>query len=179
MKFISALVVLAPSMVALATADLLQINNPTQGTVWITDKPQRLSWTGNCASMGAAGVNVTVDLVTGDADALQYVATLGELDCSGSNTRIDVTIPEDIETGMYAIIVRTMPTEQTSYTNKFKINNPALPAEDVVAPTKSTAGPGPVSAAGKDADNAATGSLAVSSVMTVLAGAAAVSYQLL
>ena len=108
------------------SADMLQINNPTDGTVWKTGVPNFVGWTGNCASMGSDSKAVKVDLVNGPSTAVRYIATLGTLDCSGSNTRADMTVPSTVASGEYAIVVRTSP--QQSYTNAFKIENPSQPA---------------------------------------------------
>ncbi|KAF9906611.1 hypothetical protein BX616_000669, partial [Lobosporangium transversale] len=96
-------------------------------TVWTAGVPNFVSWSGNCASMGGAAKNVTVILNTGPSEAVRYVATLGSLDCSGTITRTDLTVPLDIPSGSYSIVVRTDP--QLSYTNIFKINNPSSPEE--------------------------------------------------
>ncbi|KAG0263726.1 hypothetical protein BG011_008239 [Mortierella polycephala] len=169
MKFITTVAVVASSMVAMATADLLQINNPTVGSVWTIGKKEFVGWSGNCASMGNAGKNVTVDLVEGPAGTVRYVATLGTLDCSGSLTRADFEVPETIKPGEYAIVVRTEPSTQASYTNAFEIKSgQATPS----SPSTST-NPTPTAAP----DNAA-GSLNTN-VMFVLAGAVAVAFQLL
>jgi len=105
---------------------MLQINNPTDGTVWKTSFPSFVGWSGNCASMGNDSKAVKVDLVNGPPSTVRYVATLGTLDCSGSNTRADMTIPSTVPSGQYAIVVRTFP--QQSYTNSFQIDNPSMPS---------------------------------------------------
>ncbi|KAF9929921.1 hypothetical protein FBU30_001080 [Linnemannia zychae] len=149
---------------------MLQINNPTQGTVWATEKTQMLIWSGHCAPMGAAGGNVSVELVTGPSGALRYVTNLGKIDCSNpSITRADLTIPADVKPGTYAIIVRTNP--DLSYTNMFEITNSDNPNKpDDEAPTPGT--PEPVPTAGKDSTNNAVGALAISPIVGLLTGVA-------
>ncbi|KAI1298110.1 hypothetical protein EDD11_006882 [Mortierella claussenii] len=172
MKFITSLVVVASSLAAMATADMLQISNPTQGTTWTVGKAERLEWGGNCAVMGAAGQNVTVDFVTGPSTAVRYVATLGQINCSGSTNRADLKVP-DLTAGDYALIINTAPDK--SYTNSFKVLNPSSappPAASPVTTTGATASP--TSTPGKSA----AGSLS-SNAMWAVAGAAAVAYQLL
>ncbi|KAG0214294.1 hypothetical protein BGX28_002402 [Mortierella sp. GBA30] len=132
MKFTTSLIVAAASLAASVSADMIQINNPTAGTVWTAGVSNFVGWTGNCASMGEAAKNVTVILNTGPSEAVRYVATLGTLDCSASSTRTDLTVPLTITSGTYSIVVRTDP--QLSYTNMFTINNPQSPA----APPAST-----------------------------------------
>ncbi|KAG0205818.1 hypothetical protein BGX33_007732 [Mortierella sp. NVP41] len=183
MKFVSTLLILASSMVAMVTADMLQINNPTQGTVWTTGVPQVLGWQGNCASMGPAGSNVTVDLVNGPPESVRFVVTLGQIDCSGGNTRAELVIPDHIESGIYAIIVRTLPVDQASYTNMFQINNPAMVAPPVTATTTTTTGgqerPVPTSEKGVNGAPAVGSLMDFNAVRAILAGAAAIAYQLL
>ena len=119
MKFLATIVVAVSSLVAMASADMLQINNPTQGTVWTTDEWVFLGWSGNCKKMGNSGRNVTVDIVTGPPNALRYVATLGHINCRGNSVKQNFIVPTNIESGMYALIVRTTP--QASFTNLFEI----------------------------------------------------------
>ncbi|KAF9112211.1 hypothetical protein BGX27_003766 [Mortierella sp. AM989] len=126
MKFSTAITLSAAALVVSVSADMLQINNPTDGTVWKTGVPNFVGWTGNCASMGNDSKAVKVDLINGPSTAVRYVATLGTLDCSGSNTRADMTVPSTVASGEYAIVVRTSP--QQSYTNSFQIDNPSQPA---------------------------------------------------
>ncbi|KAG0264263.1 hypothetical protein BG011_007153 [Mortierella polycephala] len=128
MKSTTTLLVAATTLAAFVNADMLQINNPTAGTIWTAGVSNFVGWTGNCASMGDAAKNVTVILNTGPSDAVRYVATLGTLDCSGSSTRTDLTVPLSVSTGTYSIVVRTDP--QLSYTNMFTINNPNAPATE-------------------------------------------------
>ncbi|KAG0296801.1 Tetratricopeptide repeat protein 36 [Dissophora globulifera] len=126
MKSIVVVALSATAFFATASADMLQINNPTDGTVWKTEVSNFVGWTGNCASMGNDAKTVKVDLVNGPSNAVRYVATLGTLDCSGSNTRADMTVPGTVASGQYSIVVRTAPEQ--SYTNSFQIDNPAQPA---------------------------------------------------
>ncbi|KAG0247470.1 hypothetical protein BG011_001425, partial [Mortierella polycephala] len=154
MKFISAIVVSTAALVATVSADMLQINNPTDGTVWKTDVPNFVGWTGNCASMGNDSKSVKVDIVNGPSNAVRYVATLGTLDCSGSNTRADMTVPSTVASGRYSIVIRTTPQE--SYTNPFEINNPAQPA----APDASSTGSSGQSPSPSDPQAKGNGALA-------------------
>ncbi|KAF9189269.1 hypothetical protein BGZ51_009716 [Haplosporangium sp. Z 767] len=169
MKFTTTVAVVASSLVAMATADLLQINNPTLGSVWTIGEKEFVGWTGNCASMGNDGKNVTVDLVEGPSGTVRYVTTLGTLDCSGSQTRADFVVPETVKPGKYAIVVRTLPPEQNSYTNTFEIK---AKQTTPTAPSTST-NPSPTSTPGN-----AAGSLNTN-VMFAIAGAVAIAFQLL
>ncbi|KAF9114302.1 hypothetical protein BGX27_011203 [Mortierella sp. AM989] len=143
MKFTTTLLAVTATLATVVNADMLQINNPTAGTVWTAGVSNFVGWTGNCASMGAAAKNVTVILNTGPSDAVRYVATLGTLDCSGSSTRTDLTVPTTIASGTYSIVVRTDP--ELSYTNMFTINNPSSPVTPSPAPP-SVPAPGGVDA---------------------------------
>ncbi|KAF9322231.1 hypothetical protein BG006_002447 [Podila minutissima] len=111
------------SMLALAQADMLQISNPTQGTRWKVGETVFLEWKGNCASMGSAAKNVDVDLMTGNSNALRFVAKLASIDCSASNNRKEFVIPADVvkESGIYSLAVQTVP--QLSYSNVFTIDS--------------------------------------------------------
>ncbi|KAF9937525.1 hypothetical protein BGZ67_001202 [Mortierella alpina] len=141
MKFTTSLLVAATALAASVSADMIQINNPTAGTVWTAGVANFVGWTGNCASMGEGAKNVTVILNTGPSEAVRYVATLGTLDCSSSSTRTDLTVPLSVASGTYSIVVRTDP--QLSYTNMFTINNPQSPAlpETPTAPAPSDPAP--------------------------------------
>ncbi|KAG0361818.1 hypothetical protein BC939DRAFT_466462 [Gamsiella multidivaricata] len=140
MKFTTTLLIATTTLAAYVNADMIQINNPTAGTVWTAGVSNFVGWTGNCASMGEPAKNVTVILNTGPSDAVRYVATLGTLDCSGSSTRTDLTVPLSVPTGTYSIVVRTDP--QLSYTNMFTINNPSSPeAGTSTAPSSAAAPP--------------------------------------
>ncbi|KAF9359951.1 hypothetical protein BGX26_010996 [Mortierella sp. AD094] len=182
MKFIAAITLSAAALVATVSADMLQINNPTAGTVWTTGLPNFVGWTGNCASMGNDSKAVKVDLVNGPSTAVRYVATLGTLDCSGSNTRADLTVPSTVASGQYSIVVRTAP--QQSYTNSFQINNPSQPApEEIPAPPQ--AQPAPAAPTGPTVASATAGSQALtqssfgSGAMLALAGVVALGLQVL
>ncbi|KAK5816906.1 hypothetical protein F5H01DRAFT_379163 [Linnemannia elongata] len=190
MKFSTTLLVAATTLAAYVNADMLQINNPTAGTVWTAGVSNFVGWTGNCASMGAAAKNVTVILNTGPSEAVRYVATLGTLDCSGSSTRTDLTVPLTVSSGTYSIVVRTDP--QLSYTNMFTINNPSSPATETPpssptnpgtggeAPGAGAGTGGDVSAGGAPAPAAGSGASSIkSSVLAGLGVAALAATQLL
>ncbi|KAG0334694.1 hypothetical protein BG004_000312 [Podila humilis] len=89
--------------------------------------------------MGNDSKAVKVDLVNGPPNAVRYVATLGTLDCSSSNTRADMIVPGTVVSGEYSIVVRTAP--QQSYTNSFKINNPAQPEPEPTSDPSSPSTP--------------------------------------
>ncbi|KAG0025713.1 hypothetical protein BGZ81_006964 [Podila clonocystis] len=161
MKFIATLAVAASSVVALASADMLQIHNPTVGTVWKVDTPSYLGWSGNCASMGAAGKAVVVDLMTGPAESLRFVVNVGTIDCTGSTSRADITVPKDIQTGKYSLVIRTSP--DVSYTNQFDIVGAAAPT------------PSPKPEVPSDKNPSGASSLGVSSLVGVLGAAVAVA----
>jgi len=122
MKFLTVVAVAASSLVAMVSAcPSLQINNPTPGSVWTAGKKMTVSWSGNCKKMGEAGRNATVDLVTGPASAVRYVATLGVLNCAGKKNSTSFNIPRGTESGSsYAIIVRTTPEPSFSYSFQIK-----------------------------------------------------------
>jgi len=190
MKSTAALTITMATLATFATADMLKINNPTDGTVWTTDVPNFVGWEGNCASMGNDSNAVKVDLVNGPSTAVRYVATLGTLDCSGSNTRADMSVPGSVVSGQYAIVVRTSPEQ--SYTNSFQINNPSSPAPPAAptpaappaAGTGSGSGSGSGSSSGQGPSSSTpSGAVAVKSMfgsgfMVALAGAAAMAFQL-
>ncbi|KAI1319982.1 hypothetical protein EDD11_002313 [Mortierella claussenii] len=180
MKSIIAFTISVVAFATVSTADMLQINNPTDGTVWKTEVPNFVGWTGNCASMGNDSKAVKVDLVNGPSSAVRYVATLGTLDCSGSNTRADMTVPSTVVSGQYSIVVRTAP--QQSYTNSFEIDNPSQPAAPVTS-SPAAAGSSPAvsstkSGASGSSDASSTSTLG-SGTMLALAGVAALGLQLL
>ncbi|GJJ71150.1 hypothetical protein EMPS_03500 [Entomortierella parvispora] len=186
MKSTTALTITVVALASFATADMLKINNPTDGTVWTTGVFNFVGWEGNCASMGNDAKTVKVDLVNGPSTAVRYVATLGTLDCSGSNTRADMTVPSSVASGQYAIVVRTSPEQ--SYTNSFQINNPSSPAPPAPVPVAPTSGSGSGSGSGSSSgqfpsSNTSSGAVALKSVfgsgfMVALAGAA-MAFQLL
>ncbi|KAF9349094.1 hypothetical protein BGX34_002055 [Mortierella sp. NVP85] len=121
MKFLAVVAVAASSLVAMVSAKPLQINNPTPGSVWTAGKKMTVSWSGNCKSMGEFGRKVPVDLVNGPPSAFRYVATLGHINCTGKNVKANFVIPTDIDSGPYALIIRTTP--QPSYTDTFQIES--------------------------------------------------------
>ncbi|KAF9170857.1 hypothetical protein BGX21_003145 [Mortierella sp. AD011] len=183
MKFITAITLSTAALVATASADMLQINNPTNGTEWTTNVPGFVGWNGNCASMGKSAKIVKVDLVDGPSTAVRYVATLGTLDCSGTNTRADMTVPDTVPSGQYAIVVRTSPAQ--SYTSSFRINNPSLP-DDTSSATAPAATPGQTQSAGSTptgssakASQASTQSSIGSGAMFAIAGVVALGLQVL
>ncbi|KAF9334648.1 hypothetical protein BG006_001778 [Podila minutissima] len=163
MKFIATLAVASSSVVALASADMLQIHNPTVGTVWKVDTPSYLGWTGSCSSMGAAGKAVMVDLMTGPSGALRFVTNVGIIDCTGSNSRADITVPKDVESGKYSLTIRTSP--DVSYTNQFDIVGAAAP----------TTVPSPKPSVPSDTNANASSSLGVSPLVAVLGAAVTVA----
>ncbi|KAF9904681.1 hypothetical protein EC991_002428 [Linnemannia zychae] len=178
-SFIVAIAFSAAALVGTVSADMLQINNPTDGTVWKTGVPNFVGWTGNCASMGNDSKAVKVDLVNGPSTAVRYVATLGTLDCSGSNTRADMTVPSTVASGEYAIVVRTAP--QQSYTNAFKIENPSQPAapSSPTEPSQTPGSSGTPAPAGSSTPSSAAGSLAAPSALLAAGGVAALVLQFL
>ncbi|KAF9389492.1 hypothetical protein CPB97_011236 [Podila verticillata] len=155
MKFLAATVALA--LAATATAQKIAINNPTTSTSWDVAKPQYLSWTGNCSSMGAAAKTVDIQLVNGPSTAVQFVAAVGTLDCSGNATSINnVTIPTTVASGTYSIRVMTQP--ENSYSTTFTVNNPASPATP--STTTTTGAPQTTTPAHSGAGQVVAGSMA-------------------
>ncbi|KAG0308856.1 hypothetical protein BGZ98_006502 [Dissophora globulifera] len=111
-------------MAATAQADMLSISNPTKGTTWKVGETVFLQWKGNCASMGSpAAKSVDVNLMSGPDTALRFVAKLASIDCSGSETRKEFSIPADVValSGDYSLQVQTEP--KTSYSNIFTIQS--------------------------------------------------------
>ncbi|KAF9357783.1 hypothetical protein BGX26_003091 [Mortierella sp. AD094] len=174
MKFTTTILAATATLAAFVNADMLQINNPTAGTVWTAGVSNFVGWTGNCASMGATAKNVTVILNTGPSEAVRYVATLGTLDCSGSSTRTDLTVPLSIPSGTYSIVVRTDP--ELSYTNMFTINNPSSPATPSVSPSAPAPGAETPAPTATVAGTAPKSSAGVVKANTVLAGLGAVVF---
>ncbi|KAF9976983.1 hypothetical protein BGZ73_007388 [Actinomortierella ambigua] len=119
-KSIATLVTMA-SLACLAQADMLRISNPTQGTTWKAGETVFLQWAGNCASMGHQSKEVDINLMTGDPQALRFVAKLASIDCSGTDTRKEFIMPADVVTasGKYSLSVQTVP--ELSYSNVFTI----------------------------------------------------------
>ncbi|KAG0224223.1 hypothetical protein BGW42_005283 [Actinomortierella wolfii] len=169
------------------SADMLQISNPTQGTVWKVGEIVFLQWSGNCASMGTTAAHqVDVNLMTGDPSALRFVAKLAEIDCSGSNTRKEFVIPADVvrESGKYSLSVQTAPA--LSYSNVFTIDMGGKPA----AGAGSGAAPGtgssptnsnypPANPAGEPKDQSAATTLKAHAAGWAVAGIALLATQLL
>lgn len=143
MKFLA--VVAAVSAVAtVASAQLLMINNPTTGTDWVVGGQGYISWTGNCSNLGNASHSVGVNLVHGPATAVTWVADLTNIDCSGTNNTIFVTVPS-VAPGSYSLQILTSPTD--SYSNAFTIGGgastttaPAPPASTTTAPSGNGSG---------------------------------------
>ncbi|KAF9920563.1 hypothetical protein FBU30_009581 [Linnemannia zychae] len=139
MKFVAVALALA----AVASAQI-QINDPTQGTVWKVGAPSYVRWSGNCASMGASGKNVTVDVVKGDANSLQYVTSIGTIDCtSATETSTMLTVPNQINgdpfvSGTYSLRVNAVPVQ---YSTTFTINNPTTPTTPPTTSAPSTPSP--------------------------------------
>ncbi|KAG0046036.1 hypothetical protein BGZ83_008763 [Gryganskiella cystojenkinii] len=168
MKISTSVALIATSMAAVASADMLTISYPTVGTVWTVGQSVFVMWGGNCASMGPASKNVTVEIVNGPAEAVNFVAPLGLLDCSGSSQRQSFNVPSIATSGEYGVRVLTDPG--FSYTNKFTINVAGGSTPPSAASTAPVASP-------TSKPNAA-GSVAAN-LMWAVAGAAAVASQLL
>ncbi|KAK3816400.1 MAG: hypothetical protein J3Q66DRAFT_342407 [Benniella sp.] len=122
MKFLAAVAVAA--IAAVANAQQIQINNPTEGTTWTVGDKGYISWTGNCASQGKNATAVGIELVNGPSSAVRFAAEVGKLDCSGPVLSLFVTVP-DVPSGPYSLRVLTTP--QPSYSTPFQINNAAKP----------------------------------------------------
>ncbi|KAG0353863.1 hypothetical protein BC939DRAFT_461955 [Gamsiella multidivaricata] len=160
MKFLTTAIAVA-SLAAVASAQSIQLNNPTEGTVWTTGQSGYISWTGNCASQGNASKAVDIQLVNGPSTAVRFVTDLGKLDCSGSNQSVTVTVPTSITTGTYSLRVLTLP--QNSYSTPFQINNPSAPTTTTAQTTtaqSTTSTPSPT-AKPSSANSLIAGSLAV------------------
>ncbi|KAG0222415.1 hypothetical protein BGW42_006611 [Actinomortierella wolfii] len=158
------------ALASVATADVLAINNPTQGSVWKAGETYFIGWTGNCAFMGNNSRSVLVDLMTGPSNTLRYVASLEPLDCSSSTVvRANVTVPANVATGNYSIRIQTEPP---SYSNVFSIVNP----NDKPTPTGGNTTPPPVQSQKPDG----AGSMLEPKMLLALAGtAAAAAFQFL
>ncbi|KAG0287395.1 hypothetical protein BGZ96_008672 [Linnemannia gamsii] len=128
MKFSVAAAILAVASVASAQ---VQLTDPTEGVTWTAGVAQYIRWTGNCASMGADGKAVKIDIVNGPADNVKFVVDLGVIDCtSPSNISTTLMCPTKnnngpIASGSYALRVNTIPPQYTTY---FTINNPDAPS---------------------------------------------------
>ncbi|KAF9301269.1 hypothetical protein BGZ74_006921 [Mortierella antarctica] len=162
MKFTTAIAVAA--VAAVANAQTVQFSSPTKGSVWTAGKSEYVAWSGNCANLGAAGKNATVNIVFGPADSVQFKAVLGKIDCTGSVVSTYLTVPADIESGPYSLMANTQPI---SYSPAFTINGvagPAPPAPSAPAPSKTPETP-------KSAGNSLTASSAMLAVAGVVAAA--------
>ncbi|KAG0263056.1 hypothetical protein BG011_009349 [Mortierella polycephala] len=114
------------TLLTVVQADMLSISNPTKGTTWKVGESVFLQWNGNCASMGSpAAQSVDVNLMSGPSTALRFVAKMASIDCSGSESRKEFTIPSEVVTqpGDYSLQVQTEP--QLSYSNIFAIGTAA------------------------------------------------------
>ncbi|KAF9947399.1 hypothetical protein BGZ72_010585 [Mortierella alpina] len=167
MKFTATLAI-ASTVAALASAQTIQINNPTLGSTWTVGQATNyLGWTGNCAGMGNSSKAVDVELVQGPANMVRFVAKLATIDCSAGNTRADIPLGGTVQSGKYSIRVQTTP--QVSYSTEFTVVNAAAPP-----PAAATSAP---AAGPTDAPKSAASSLAVSSFLG-LAGVAVAALQL-
>ncbi|KAF9582234.1 hypothetical protein BGW38_000468 [Lunasporangiospora selenospora] len=167
MKFIATLAA-ASAAVALTSAQIIQINNPTKGTNWKIGSTVFISWTANCKSMGAAAQSVKIDLVNGPSDAVQFVEDLGFLNCSGDATRSNITVPA-VTPGEYSVRVMTTPTN--SYSPAFNVISDGSKPSEGTNPTTQPPTPTP---SGKSAAN----SLVASTAVLALGGAALAALQL-
>ncbi|KAF9946708.1 hypothetical protein BGZ65_009457 [Modicella reniformis] len=154
MKFLAAIVA-AVAVAVVASAQQIQINNPTEGSIWNTGAQGYISWTGNCASQGLASHSVEIQLVNGPSSAVRFVADLGKLDCSGPTTSISIPVPNNVTSGSYSLRIQTSP--QPSYSTSFQINNPASPVSTTGTPT--TTGDVPTHTNQPSAGNALSASL--------------------
>ncbi|KAG0213491.1 hypothetical protein BGX28_004346 [Mortierella sp. GBA30] len=137
------------SLVAVAQADMLSISNPTMGTTWKVADTVFLQWKGNCASMGnPSAKSVDVNLMSGPSTALRFVAKLASIDCSGTNTRKEFTIPAEVvkESGSYSLQVQTEP--QLSYSNIFAIETATGTSGGSAGPTTTVGAGGAVAPTG-------------------------------
>ncbi|KAF9556767.1 hypothetical protein EC968_007942 [Mortierella alpina] len=170
MKFTATLAI-ASTVAALASAQTIQINNPTEGSTWTVGSPDNyLGWTGNCAGMGNSSKTVDVELVAGPPNMVRFVAKLATIDCSGANTRTNMPLDAKTASGKYSIRVKTTP--QDSYSNEFTIVNAAVPAPGAGSPSSAPAPSTP-----SDVPKSAASSLAISSFLG-LAGVAVAALQL-
>ncbi|KAG0034724.1 hypothetical protein BGZ81_003422 [Podila clonocystis] len=166
MKFTTAIAVAA--VAAVANAQTIQFGNPTKGTVWTAGKSEYVAWSGNCANLGAAGKNTTVNIVFGPAEHVQFKEVLGKIDCTGSAVSTYLTVPATIEPGTYSLKADTNPV---SYSPAFTIKDAAG-----TAPPASSAPANPSPSA--DAPKSAGNSLTASSVMLAVAGVVAAALTL-
>ncbi|KAI8347386.1 hypothetical protein B0O80DRAFT_465547 [Mortierella sp. GBAus27b] len=163
MKFLAA--VAAVAVAAVASAQQIQISNPTEGTVWVAGDKGYISWSGNCASAGNNSRAVDIQLVNGPSTAVRFVADLGQLDCSGTTMSITIPVPTTVQSGTYSLRVLTSP--QPSYSTAFQIQNAASPAPT----TTTTSAPLPTNAP------ASAGNSLTASVVVAAMGVAAAAIQ--
>ncbi|KAG0339614.1 hypothetical protein BG000_001765 [Podila horticola] len=162
MKFTTAIAVAA--VAAVANAQQIQFSSPTKGTVWTAGKSEYVAWSGNCANLGVAGKNATVNIVYGPAESVMFKAVLGLIDCTGSVVSTNLKVPENIESGSYSLKADTNPP---SYSPAFTINGLAGPAPSAPATTK----PSPTPDTSKSAGTSLTASSAMLAVAGVVAAA--------
>ncbi|KAK3836758.1 MAG: hypothetical protein J3R72DRAFT_200022 [Linnemannia gamsii] len=121
-------VVAALALAAVASAQNLQINDPTPSTVWTAGKTGYIRWTGVCANKGESARSIKVQLVKGPESAVQFVADLGTIDCtSAQNNSKTLPVPTEaqgspLETGKYSLRFNLEPDQ---YSNAFTINGAA------------------------------------------------------
>ncbi|KAI1307042.1 hypothetical protein EDD11_004587 [Mortierella claussenii] len=164
MKFIAAAAAVAS--LAAVSAQTLQISNPTAGTVWTSGGDGYISWSGNCANLGNnSSKTVEIQLVDGPSTAVRYVATIGQLDCSGSTFNKHIVVPDNVTSATYSLRVLTQPE---SYSQQFQLNNNKQPATPTDTPSATTTGaPSPTKAP------SAASSLAIGSFAAILGTAVA------
>ncbi|KAG0375018.1 hypothetical protein BGX24_009645 [Mortierella sp. AD032] len=119
-------VVAALALAAVASAQNLQINDPTPSTVWTAGKTGYIRWTGVCTNLGRpAAENVKVQLVKGPENSVQFVADLGMINCLvAENNSITLPVPTEaqgspLESGKYSLRFVLTPDQ---YSNAFTIN---------------------------------------------------------
>ncbi|KAF9910228.1 hypothetical protein EC991_006955 [Linnemannia zychae] len=165
--------VAALALAAVASAQQIQINDPTPSTTWKAGQSGYIRWTGTCADLGASGKAVKVDIINGPFDAVHFVTELGTIDCtSAQNNSAQLIVPKEVqgsplETGKYALRIN-LPSPQ--YSPNFTITN-----GDATPPPPPTSNPNPTQTPDKPS---AANTLIAGSAMA-LAGAAAVALQLL
>ncbi|KAF9120410.1 hypothetical protein BGW39_011394 [Mortierella sp. 14UC] len=165
----------ALALAAVASAQQIQINDPTPSTVWKAGQLGYIRWTGTCADLGAAGKAVKVDIINGPFDSVHFVVELGTIDCTNAqNNSAQLPVPKEVqgaplETGKYALRIN-LPVQQ--YSPNFTISNgDATPSAPSGNPTAPTSNPTPN-------QPSAANTLIAGSAMA-LAGAAAVALQFL
>ncbi|KAG0273357.1 hypothetical protein BGZ95_010823 [Linnemannia exigua] len=166
-------VVAALALAAVASAQNLQINDPTPTTTWEAGKTGYIRWTGVCSNLGADGKTVKVDIINGPADSVHFITQLGVIDCTvASNNSIQLPVPKDVqgsplETGKYSLRFNLGPNPQ--YSPAFTING-AAPAPVTPPPTGSNPSTPSPSANPKPA---AANTLVAGSALAMAAAAAA------